>query len=231
MADFEGFPPTTMLFRSELAANNDRQWFEENRDRYESEVRGPALAFLRALEKPVGKLTSRLKVSPKKVGGSLMRIHRDVRFSKDKSPYKTNIGIHLRHEAGRDVHAPGAYVHIEPDDVFLGVGIWHPDSTALKAIRERIANEPKVWKRVRDAKRFRERFELAGDTLKRPPRGFDAEHPYIEDLKRKDFIGVQSLDPGMITSRLMVKETVAAIRDARAFMEFLCVALRLPWTR
>ena len=164
-------------FLEELAQHNNKKWFDANKARYEQEVREPALAFIEAMQKPLAKISPDFLAVPKKVGGSLMRIHRDIRFGKDKTPYKTNVGIQFRHEAGCDVHAPGFYVHIDVNEVFLGAGVWRPASEALLAIRKRIDEEPKEWKRVRDNKRFREKWDLAGDSLKRPPRGFDADHP------------------------------------------------------
>ena len=95
-----------------------------------------------------------------------MRVYRDTRFSRNKTPYKTNIGIQFRHELGKDVHAPGFYVHIEPGRCFLGVGMWHPESGALTAIRDRIVEDQSAWRRARNARKFRERFELSGGHAK-----------------------------------------------------------------
>jgi len=229
MTQFDGFPAGTLKFLKQLSANNNRDWFNDNKPRYESEVREPALAFIESIKKPMSALSECFDVTAKKTGGSLMRIYRDTRFGADKTPYKTNVGIHFRHRVGRDVHAPGFYVHIEPKELFLGAGIWHPDSTALTGIRERIAEEPEVWKKVRDNRSFRKHFELAGDQLKRPPRGYDKEHPMIEDLKRKDFIGVTSYDAKDIESRDFVKLVMSRFKATQALMRFLCESLSLPF--
>ncbi|MGI9427261.1 MAG: DUF2461 domain-containing protein, partial [Bythopirellula sp.] len=125
---FPGFPLGLLHFLNDLTKHNKRDWFQANKSRYEQELLAPALAFIEAMKEPLGKISPYFQAIPKKQGGSLMRIYRDVRFSKDKRPYKTNVGIHFRHEAGCDVHAPGFYFHIEPDEVFIGAGIWHPDS-------------------------------------------------------------------------------------------------------
>ncbi len=225
---FGGFPAGTMKFLKQLKRKNDRDWFNDNKPRYESDVREPALAFIEAMQKPMHRLSEYVDVVPQRVGGSLMRVYRDTRFSADKTPYKTNLGIQFRHMAGKNVHSPGFYIHIEPGEVFLGVGIWHPDSPALAAIRERIEEDPAAWKRVRDGKAFRSHFLLTGDSLKRPPRGFDAEHPMIEDLKRRDFIGVGQLEPKSIESSNLVKDTTRAFKAAIPFVRFLCGALNLP---
>ena len=178
---------------------------------------------------PLAKLSPHFRAEPKKVGGSLMRIYRDVRFSKDKRPYKTNVGIQFRHEEGRDVHAPGFYFHVDLEEVFLGVGIWHPDSEPLKQIRKAIDKDPTSWKKAKSGKAFRDRYQLAGDSLKRPPKGYDAEHPLIEDLKRKDFIAIQSLDHDDLFDPGLVKNTIANFRAAKPLMAFLCRAVRVKF--
>ena len=222
---FAGFPPQTLKFLADLKKNNDRDWFADNRDRYEEHLLAPSLAYIEAMQKPLAKISPLFQAVPKKIGGSLMRIFRDVRFSKDKSLYKTNIGIHFRHEAGCDVHAPGFYVHIEPKECFFGVGTWHPAGDALKSIRDAIDTQPTDWKKAKNGKAFRERFDFAGDSLKRPPKGYDADHPLIDDLKRKDFIVVQSLDARTITQPDFVKQSTDAFKAAVPFTRFLCNAI------
>jgi len=222
---FQGFSEDTIRFLRELARHNTRSWFEANRERYETEVREPALQYIEAMAEPLAKISPHFRAVPKKVGGSLMRVHRDLRFSRDKRPYKTNIGIQFRHEAGKDVHAPGYYLHIDPQEVFLGVGIWHPDSHTLRSIRDAIDQEPTAWKRAVKNKAFRNQFDLAGDRLKRPPQGYSADHPLIDDLKWKDFIGVCSLDHEDILLPSLVQETTQAFRAAKSYMAFLCRAI------
>lgn len=222
---FAGFPLGLLHFLEELSRNNNKPWFDKNKDRYEREVRGPALAYIDAMQKPLARFSPHFLAVPKKVGGSLMRIHRDVRFAKDKSPYKTNVGIHFRHDAGRDVHAPGIYLHIEPEEAFLGVGIWRPETSALAGIREAIDADPKAWKRVTGGKAFRDRFELRGDSLKRPPRGYDGDHPLIEDLKRKDHLAVCPIDHDVLLQPDVVKVTSELIRKTKAYLAFLCDAV------
>lgn len=222
---FQGFPEGLVSFLSDLARHNNRSWFETNRDRYEHDVREPALAFITAMAGPLKKISPHFTAIPKKVGGSLMRIHRDVRFSKDKKPYKTNLGIHFRHAAGKDVHAPGFYFHVDPHDVFIGAGIWHPESEALARIREAIDDDPSAWKRVKGHKPFATKFELTGDTLRRPPLRFSPDHPLIEDLKRKDFIAISRLSHDELWEPTILDETVAALTITKPFMKFLCKAV------
>ena len=224
-AAFPGFPLGALHFLNALAKNNNRKWFEANKERYETEVRGPALAFIEAMAGPLTKVSPHFLAAPKKVGGSLIRIHRDVRFSSDKRPYKTNVGIQFRHEAGRDIHAPGYYLHIEPEECFFAAGIWHPDSDTLRSIREAIDGDGPRWKRAVRGKAFRERYELGGESLKRPPQGYSADHPLIEDLKRKDFIAATSIDHDDLLRPGIVKECESAMRAAKPLMAFLCDAI------
>lgn len=226
-AGFGGFPADTVRFLGELAENNNRPWFNENKHRYEQWVLEPALDFICAMVPRLEPLAPHFTAIPRRMGGSLMRVYRDTRFSRDKSPYKTNIGIQFRHELGKDVHAPGFYVHLDPGSCFLGVGIWHPASGSLGKIRDRIVEDPAAWKRVRDARDFRRRFELSGDSLKRQPRGYSADHPFIEDLKRKDFIGVSTFGIEAAEDAAFADRVTADFAAARPFMAFLCGALNL----
>lgn len=219
------FTPATFDFLADLAVHNDRGWFETNRERYEALVREPALAFIAAMAPELARFAPHFVAEPKKMGGSLMRIFRDTRFSRDKSPYKTNIGIQFRHELGRDVHAPGFYVHVAPEECFLGVGCWHPEADALARIRERIAAKPERWFAARDERRFAAQWQLVGESLSRPPRGFAADHPAVEDLKRKDYIGLAPLEFDDVTGEGLVKLAAGRFAASAPFMAFLCAAL------
>jgi len=224
---FEGFEPGLVRFLRQLERNNNREWFQKNKPRYEAEVLEPALDFIAAMAAPLEKIAPHFAAIPRRVGGSLMRVYRDTRFSRDKRPYKTNVGIQFRHESGKDVHAPGYYVHIDPQRVFLGAGIWHPDSAMLGNVRSAIVDRPAAWKRARDHRAFRAQFELEGESLIRPPRGHDGDHPYIEDLKRKDFIAIKTLRHEDLYAADLVKTVAASFRAATPFMRFLCDANRV----
>ena len=225
---FSGFPKDAKKFFKELSQNNNRDWFQVNKSRYEESVLHPALELVTAMQKPLKKVSPHFLAISKKSGGSLMRIYRDTRFSKDKSPYKLNLGVHFRHEAGKDVHAPGFYFHVDKDSVFVGAGIWHPDSKTLKQIRELIDDDQKRYKRVKNAKAFKSTFDLHGDSLKRPPRGFEAEHPLIEDLKRKDHIGLAYLKHADIFKPDLVELLIKHFKVAMPYVRFLCDAIPLP---
>ncbi|NQV27121.1 MAG: DUF2461 domain-containing protein [Rhodopirellula sp.] len=228
-ATFGGFPRETLQFLKTLKRNNARDWFQENKARYESAFLLPSLDFIAAMEQPLLKISPCFQAIAKKQGGSLMRIYKDTRFAKDKTPYKTNIGIHFRHEAGCSVHAPGFYVHVEPGNCFVGAGIWRPDKQPLFQIRTAISETPPEWKRARDAKSFRATFDLSGNSLKRPPAGFDNESPMMEDLKRKDFIGVCHFNDDELTDPKFLQDVTKKFKAATPFMRFLCHSLELPF--
>jgi uncharacterized protein (TIGR02453 family) len=223
------FDEATLRFLRELKSHNDRTWFEANRERYQRHVAEPAFAFIGAIAPHLAEISPHLIASRRRLGGSLMRVHRDTRFSKDKTPYKTNIGIRFSHARARDVHAPGFYVHIEPGSHFLGAGIWHPDPKALAAIRREIVEQPTLWQRVRTDEGFIRTFELGGDRLAKPPRGFPADAPHIDDLKRKDFIAGCSLEEHDVLAPTFVATAVERFASARPLLEFLCAALDLPF--
>jgi uncharacterized protein (TIGR02453 family) len=218
------FSPALFRFLRELRDNNNREWFEANRERYESVLLEPALEFIEAFAPHLRRISPNFVASTRRSGGSLFRIHRDVRFSKDKSPYKAHVGIRFPHN-DKEVHGPGFYLHIEPRESFLGAGIWHPDSTTLTKIRDAIVDDPGKWKRAAHGKKFIEVYDLSGESLKRPPTGYDREHPYVDDLKRKDFIGVAALPDRAVTSDDLLPALAGSCRRADGFVHFLCDAV------
>lgn len=230
MPDRALITPALFTFFEDLAKHNDREWFKANKQRYEDEVRDPLLAFVVAFSAPLKKISPHFLADPRPVGGSLFRIHRDTRFSKDKTPYKTQAGVHFRHEAGKDAYTPGFYLHLEPGNVFAGGGIWHPDSATLQSIRTAIVDDPAKWRRAISGKRFREELKLdTGDPLKRAPRGFDPEHPMVEDLKRKSFIGVRDFTEKQACRADFPKRLAATFGAAKPLMRFLTEALDQPF--
>ena len=219
------FTPATFAFLRDLGANNNRDWFKANKDRYEETLREPALQFIRDFEPHLERISPHFRADDRRSGGSLFRIYRDVRFSRDKSPYKTYTGVQFHHAAGKDAHAPGFYLHLQPRGVFMGTGIWHPDSPTLAKIRSAIVDDPDGWRDTIDDTAFRQRYELEGDSLKRPPRGFPADHPLIEDLKRKDFIAVQRMSQKAVTGGGFLERFAADCAAGSGLVEFLCDAI------
>lgn len=226
---FRGFGPELAVFLEDLGDNNERDWFNAHRERYEGSVREPARAFIRTMVPALAAVSPHFRADDRKQGGSLMRVHRDTRFSRDKTPYKTNVGIQFRHALGRDVHAPGFYVHLEPGGAFLAAGVWRPDSGVLTMIRARIHEEPDTWRRVRDAAAFRASFRLGGESLKTTPRGFAKDHPLAEDLRRKDFIAIHELALTDALGPDFPDIAAARMRDASALVRFLCEAIDVPF--
>ena len=227
--EFEGFKPALMTFLRDLDKNNEREWFNANKERYESQVVAPVMAYIDAMAPRLAGISPHFLAIPKKTGGSMMRIYRDTRFSADKRPYKTNVGIQFRHEVGKDVHAPGFYVHLEPGSAFLGVGLWRPASDALSKIRRHIDQRPQEWKKARNRKKFSSQYELGGESLKRAPKGYAEDHPLIEDLKRKDFIAARNLKVKETRVAGFVDLVTDSFSSASPFMRFLCEALEVPY--
>jgi uncharacterized protein (TIGR02453 family) len=223
------FTSALFSFLRELKRNNERPWFTANKARFESVVRDPALAFIADFAPHLAKVSRHFVADPRPVGGSLFRIHRDTRFSKDKTPYKTNIGLHFRHETAKNAYAPGFYLHLEPKACMVGVGIWHPDAPTQRAIREAIVERPKAWQGAVGAKAFERTFTLAGDSLKRPPPGVDKDHPLVDDLKRKDFIGIADLDDDAVVDPAFAAQLARMFKDGAPLMKFLCEAVRVPF--
>ncbi|UCG53392.1 MAG: DUF2461 domain-containing protein [Candidatus Latescibacterota bacterium] len=229
MSETGYFSRETFAFFRDLAQNNNRDWFLRNKPRYEQHVREPAQRFIIDFGRMLGDVSRHFRADPRPVGGSLFRIYRDTRFSKDKSPYKTFAGIQFRHKSGKDAHAPGFYLHLEPRNVFAGIGIWQPDSATLRQIRHYIIDNPSAWKRAVGSKSFTRRFELAGESLYRPPRGFDPDHPLIDDIKRKDFVALSRLGQQTVTRACFPEEFATLCRDGSSLVRFLCAAVGVPF--
>ncbi len=219
------FEKRTIKFLRDLKKNNNREWFKANKTRYEEDVLDVALRFIQSMQDPLAEIAPHFTAVPTRMGGSLMRVYRDTRYSKSKIPYKTNIGIQFRHECAKDVHSPGFYVHIDPDEVFVGVGMWRPDSEPLRQIRERISVRTSEWQAAINKRAFKRHFNLGGESLKRPPRGFDKEHPLIDDIKRKSFIAIRRMTIEDSLQPDFQRNVETSFKQALPYMEFLCSAV------
>jgi uncharacterized protein (TIGR02453 family) len=223
-ADAPSFSPQLFAFLRELEQHNERDWFNANKDRYERELKEPALAFIEDLGYRLPQVAPHLTADKR----SLFRIYRDTRFSKDKTPYKTHVGIYFRHARSAEADTAGLYVHLEPGHAFLGAGIWHPGSAALKRIRDALVARPDAWRAAVAA--VEPAWSLAeGESLKRPPAGYSADHPLIEHLKRKSFAIVSPLTQRQVTASGLLDECEARAAQARPFMAFLCAALGVEY--
>lgn len=225
------FKPAVFEFLKELEANNEKRWWEENKERYTSVVRDPALEFITEFAAPLRDFSPHFVADPKTVGGSLMRPYRDMRFSNDPTPYKTNVGIQFRHEAGKDVHAPGIYVHIEPGSSFAGVGLWSPETSVAHSIRRHINDHPEAWRHAAHAGAFENTWSLSHpeESLKRLPKQYDPDHPFADDMRLKSFIASRSLSQKAVTSSSFGDDLSADLEKARPLAAFLCEAVGLPF--
>lgn len=222
--------PKLFKFFRDLKKNNERDWFEANKQRFEDDVRGPLLAFIDDFAEPLYKISPHFRADARKSGGSLFRIFRDVRFSKDKTPYKTHAGVHFRHENAKDAHAPGFYLHLDPGEVFMGAGIWHPETAVARQIRAAILEHPDKWKKAMKSPAFAKHgFTLDGESLKRPPAGVEADHPLVEDLKRKDFIILGDLSEKEVCAPDFPKVFADKCRSTATFVKFLSQAVGQPY--
>lgn len=213
--------PALFRFLRELERHNERVWFEANKQRYLEVVRDPLLAFIATLAPKLHKISPSALADPRPVGGSLFRIHRDTRFGKDKRPYKTQAAMAFR-LADKDTPAPAYYLQLDKNGTFAGAGVWHPQREALLAIRTFIAEHPARWKKVAKLG-----LNEDGGALKRAPRGFDPDHPLIEDIKRKNFatsatFSEQEACAGDFPTRLLRE-----FRRSKPLVEALSVAVGL----
>lgn len=226
---FASFSPALTQFLDELARNNNRTWFNNEKIRYENDVVVPVLNFVTAIKPRLMEISPYLMVEATKVGGSLFRIYRDTRFSKDKTPYKTHVGVRFPHRQFKRCAGPGLYMHISPQEFYLAAGVWHPQSSALAKIRLSIDRDPEAWLRVRDDRDFSRLYSLFGESLKGAPRGYRKDHPCIVDLRRKDFAGVRELPAEILFSESLLDEVTATYRVASPFLHFLARALEVPF--
>lgn len=157
----------------------------------------------------------------------MMRIYRDIRFSRDKTPYKTSVAAHFWDSRGQQGATPAYYLHLEPGHSLIGAGIWRPEPAALKKIRDAIVADGKRWLRVTSGADFRSTCGMAGESLKRPPTGYDPQHPLIEDIKRKDFATSSALHDRQVCGPNFMKYVLDAFRASAPFVQFLSDAIGL----
>jgi uncharacterized protein (TIGR02453 family) len=224
------FTPRFFEFFEELSRNNNRDWFQQNKPRYEHDVREPMLGFIADFAPRLRKISACYVADPRSTGGSMMRIYRNLRFSRDKIPYRTNAAAAFGHrEVERHHGSPSFYLSLSPAEAFAGVGVWHPETETIAKIRAAIVAHPSKWKSAINDRKFKARFEMMGDMLSRPPKGCDANHPLIEDLKRKDFIGGTEFTRKEVCSAEFMDLFSKACASSAPFMKFLTEAMGLKW--
>jgi uncharacterized protein (TIGR02453 family) len=222
------FSRDTFRFLAELGRNNRREWFQANKERYETAVRDPMLRFIADLGPKLRRLSKHFVADPRPMGGSMFRIYRDTRFAKDKTPYKTAATAHFWHDQGGEGAMPGLYLRIQPGKCLGGGGLWHPDGPSLERVRQAIVASPTQWKRSTSAQSFGSTCSMSGEMLKRPPKGYDPEHPLIDDLKRKDFIATTMFSDAQVCSPDFIDRFVDAGRRVLPMIKFLAKAVELP---
>src|SRR5215467_8091628 len=219
------FTSESFKFLRDLKKNNNREWFTKNKGRYEKHLIEPSVRFIKNAAPKLHAISPYIVADPKPFGGSLFRIYRDIRFSKDKSPYKTNVAMQFWHKkVGKNAHAAGLYLHLSPGQSFGGAGIWHPDTATLNRVRKMIVERPALWRRVRQTG-----LEIEGDSLKRVPVGFDSAHEFVKDLMLKSFTAGLSFKDSQVTSPKFLDVFVAAAKSLNPLNQFLSEALGLPW--
>jgi uncharacterized protein (TIGR02453 family) len=221
---FSGFSPDAIQFLADLAANNERAWFQPRKADYERLLKEPLEALVAALAERFEARGIPLQADPKR---SPFRIYRDTRFSKDKSPYKTQVtcAFPWREGTGDAFHEqgnPGGYFHLEPGTVYVGGGMWHPPTPVLKAFRQSVADEPSKLRRLLEEESFAKMFGgMSGDKLSRVPTGFPKDHPEAELLKLKDMTFGRRLSDQDVYSPALVDTIVDSMVVAAPVMRYL----------
>jgi uncharacterized protein (TIGR02453 family) len=221
------FNKGTLEFLTDLQAHNNRDWFQANKERFEAQVRDPFLRLIADLAPGLKKIAPGFVADPSANGGSMMRIYRDIRFSKDKSPYKTYVAAHFWHAKGKEGAAPAFYLHIEPGASVIGGGIWRPEPGALKKIRKRIVADSDAWRKATSGQALGSSCTMGGESLRRPPPGYDPGHALIEDIKRKDFVISAPVKDSEVSGLGFKDVVLARLRSVTPFVQFLSKAVGL----
>jgi uncharacterized protein (TIGR02453 family) len=222
------FTKDGLAFLDELRTHNDKAWFEKNRARYEAGLKEPAMRLMSDLSPALAKISKRVSVDLRPNGGSLSRLNRDTRFSKDKSPYKTALFFHFYVEDGTEEAAPGFYMHLGPGESRIGGGVWRPAPASLAKIRDAIA-EGKAWTAAKKKAQAGGGRIMEGDPLKKVPKGYHPAHAHAEDLKRRDFgVSVDVSDAALVGGKLV--ETIGeGFRTSAPMVKFVCEALGIAF--
>jgi uncharacterized protein (TIGR02453 family) len=218
---FDGFPKEGIDFLKKLKKNNNRPWFQKHKPLYEESVKFPMQCLIASLSEKMGDIAPEIEFNPKK---SIFRIHRDIRFSKNKAPYKTNIAAAFNWRGMKGpVEAPGLYLHIEPGEMFVGGGVYMPSSDQIKAFRKSIVDHPDEFLTVVESKRFRKEFGgVQGEKLLKAPLGYPKDHPMIEHLKHKQFyVGKEYKDVSMCLSPKFLDVVVGVFKDTMPLVRWL----------
>lgn len=216
---FAGFPQEMVTFFRSLKRNNRREWFQPRKHLFEEHVKKPMTELVEALNSEFAKFAPEYVSDPRK---AIFRIYRDTRFSADKTPYKTHIACSFARRGGERLSASGFYFSVSNDQIEVAGGIYHPAPDTMLLVRTHIAENYRELRRILAQKKVRERMgELQGDELTRAPKGFDACHPAIDLIKKKDWILDATLDPGLATTPRLYREIADRFRSMAPLVEFL----------
>ena len=213
---------STIKFLKDLKKNNNRPWFEKNRKVYE-EAKADFAKFIQAVIDQHGKKDTSIKSLVAK--DCLFRINRDVRFSKDKSPYKSNFGASINKGGRKAENSAGYYFHLEPGGSFAGGGIWMPMPDELKKVRQEIDYNFADFKKIIGSKKFKSVYgdlsKSAEYTLSRVPKGYEPDNPAAEYLKLKSYVAMMKITDTDLSSKMLVKKTIAAFEALQPLIEFI----------
>ena len=216
--------PATLSFFKDLIKNNTREWFTENKGRYDA-ARQNFLSFLEELLVPLSELEPYLK--EQKAKDVVFRIYRDVRFSHDKRPYKNHFGAYFAPKGRKSVE-PGYYLHLSPGQSFLAGGVWMPPAPQLTALRQEIDYNWEEFQQIMQAPAFRKHFkDVEGDTLKTSPKGYSADHPAIRYLRLKSFNVSHALTDKQVTSAGFQPYAVEVFSAMKPLNDFFCAHFTL----
>lgn len=212
---------STLKFLKDLGKNNNKPWFDENRKRYDTAKEDFTIFIQQVINEYAKKDPAFSQLTAKEC---MFRINRDVRFSKDKSPYKTNFGASIN-RAGRKSNFAGYYFHLQPGEAFAGGGLWMPPNDILANVRQEIDYNFKEFKKIISTAKFKsvygDLYRNEGISLVRVPKGYDAENPAADFLKLKSFIGSTKLTEKDLTSKNLLKKTLSAMETLQPLINFL----------
>lgn len=221
--------PQAFVFFKKLKKNNNREWFHQNKALYDK-TKEEFTILISSVIKYLGKNDVQIaSLQPQK---TIFRIYRDVRFSKDKTPYKTHISAYLNRE-GKNINTPGYYIHLEPDNCFISAGLYYPDTAQLKMVRQEIDYNLKDFAKILSSRKLKQTFTDGlsfDDSLSRPPKGYSYDNPAIEYLKLKSIIITRDLDAHLFLEKDAPKIIAGYLNAATPLIRFLQEALSEPET-
>jgi uncharacterized protein (TIGR02453 family) len=217
---FPGFPDEGMKFLRDLKKNNNREWFTPRKPVFEEKVRRPMIELVSAIHREM------LRFAPDYVGEPakcIYRIYRDIRFSKDKTPYKTYASaLLLRNGFDKNEGSAAFYLGVSPENIEVAGGIYTPDRDVLTAVRQHVADHHKDFRATFEKPKIRKLFgDLSGESLTRVPKGFDADHPAADLIRRKQYLLDAKIDPKLAVTPSLLKEIVTRLEAMTPFIEFL----------